>query len=137
MPDCIFCQIANGEQEAFKLIENEHAVAFLDINPLTDGHTVVIPKKHYERLVDIPSNELAELFKVVKTVNQALTSTLDAAGSNIGINDGKQAGQAIPHLHAHIIPRYQGDGGGSFHSIVHMETSEDFSSLQEQIRDAL
>lgn len=118
MSDCIFCKIAAGEIEAEVLFENDYAVAFLDANPLVDGHTVVIPKQHFGRFSDLTEETATGLFAVVREVNDAILSGLGADGSNIGLNDGEAAGQAIPHTHVHIIPRYAGDGGGSLHSIV-------------------
>ncbi|MFP4588801.1 MAG: HIT family protein [Candidatus Bipolaricaulota bacterium] len=133
MENCIFCKIVSGSQEALKVVETDHSVAFLDINPLTDGHTVVIPKSHYQHLSDVPDSELADLIQTTQKVNKVVQTAMGADGANIGLNDGEQAGQAIPHTHFHIIPRYTGDGGGSFHSIVNMDTREDLEKVQEQI----
>lgn len=133
MGSCLFCQIAEGKEDAQRLKETESAVAFLDINPLTDGHTVVIPKEHYERASEVPSNQWAQLMELSMEINQAIQDSLGSAGANIGLNDGKPAGQAIPHVHLHLIPRYKNDGGGSFHSIINMETTLDLDNIEDRI----
>lgn len=135
--NCIFCKIGSGEQKAKILHETDEVIAFLDINPLTNGHTVVIPKSHYERFSDLPSQKLAELFQVTQNLNGSIQGALGAQGSNIGLNDGKQAGQVIPHTHVHIIPRYKGDSGGSLHSVVNMETEENLDLIVQKIKTQL
>ena len=137
MSDCIFCKIAAGEVEAEVLFENDYAVAFLDANPLVDGHTVVIPKQHFGRFSDLTEETATGLFAVVREVNDAILSGLGADGSNIGLNDGEVAGQAIPHTHVHIIPRYAGDGGGSLHSIVKRSAEVKLEEVAENLREKI
>ncbi len=137
MSDCIFCKIAAGEVEAEVLFENDYAVAFLDANPLVDGHTVVIPKQHFGRFSDLTEETATGLFAVVREVNDAILSGLGADGSNIGLNDGEAAGQAIPHTHVHIIPRYAGDGGGSLHSIVKRSPEVELEEVAETLREKI
>jgi len=104
--ECIFCKIVRGEVSAFKVYENESVLAFLDINPRSYGHTLVIPKKHYETLDLLPDEETAMLFAAVKNIAAMLLKKLGACGFNLVVNNGKAAGQVIPHVHVHIIPRY-------------------------------
>ncbi|MEA2064907.1 MAG: HIT family protein [Patescibacteria group bacterium] len=108
--DCIFCKIIKGEIPCYKIYEDENVLAFLDIMPVSDGHTLVIPKKHYKNIEEIPENELCDLIKEVKKIGKAIKNSLCAAGYNVNINNGQIAGQVVPHLHFHIIPRKQGDG---------------------------
>lgn len=108
--DCIFCKIAKKEIPSEIIYEDKDSFAFLDIHPANEkgGHTLVIPKKHYEMITDIPNNELAVLIAAVKKVSEALMKF--AQGLNILQNNKKVAGQFINHAHFHIIPRYEGDG---------------------------
>ncbi|MFH1610754.1 MAG: HIT family protein [Patescibacteria group bacterium] len=132
--DCIFCKIINQEIPSHKVYEDESVYAFLDINPSTKGHTVVIPKKHLETLMDLPDNDVNNLFLAVKKISQHLEKTLEPAGLNIGINMRKYAGQVVDHLHIHILPRFEGDNGGSIHSIVNNPPEEDLKDILEKIK---
>ncbi|MFA6105060.1 MAG: HIT family protein [Patescibacteria group bacterium] len=118
MADCIFCKIGEGQVPSYKVYEDESVLAFLDIHPCADGHTVVIPKKHFGEIGDVKDNEWQDLMRGLKIAIQKVDEVLKPAGMNVGINNRKGAGQAVPHLHWHIIPRYEGDGGGSMHSII-------------------
>ena len=118
MSDCLFCKIASGEIPSRKVYEDENVLAFLDIHPCSKGHTVVISKSHFSDLSEMSaedwekmSNGLAMTFAIIRDV-------LRPDGMNMGLNDRKAAGQAISHVHWHIIPRWNGDGGGSMHSII-------------------
>lgn len=116
--NCIFCKILNKEIPNYTVYEDENVLAFLDIFPCAKGHTVVIPKKHFESLLDMN----VETFQAVSAGLRAAAGRVQACllpdGMNIGLNNGEVAGQAVPHLHWHVIPRYKGDGGGSMHSII-------------------
>ncbi len=120
---CLFCKIANKEIDSKIVYEDEFSVAFLDINPSQKGHLLVIPKKHYQNLNEIPEEEIVKLFEIVKKMTILLEEKLNVSSFNIGWNHGKDAGQVINHLHIHIIPRYPNDGGGSMQTIV--ETGDD------------
>ncbi|HED04857.1 MAG TPA: HIT family protein, partial [Candidatus Fraserbacteria bacterium] len=117
--NCIFCQIVNDRLESRTVYEDELTLAFLDVNPLAPGHTVVIPKAHIERLEDLPTEQMGPLFEAVRRVTDKVQQAMKVDATTIGINNGRAAGQAVPHLHVHIIPRRADDGGGSLHSIVH------------------
>ncbi len=103
--DCIFCKIADREIPSQIIFENELDIAFLDIFPISEGHTIVIPKKHYSNLEYIPDYELTELFKVVKKLAIMIHKKLKIDGYNILQNNFTAAGQVINHFHVHIIPR--------------------------------
>lgn len=107
--DCIFCKIAKGEIPSTKLYEDAAVLSFLDIMPAAKGHALVIPKKHYHTLLDIPHEELREIMAVVQKVAAAIMATCGATGFNVIQSNQKVAGQVIAHLHFHIIPRKEGD----------------------------
>ena len=109
--DCIFCAIAAGEIPCFKIYEDADFLAYLDINPFSEGHALVIPKTHVTGLLDAPDDLLAALVACVKKVAAHLKTALPCDGFNILQNNGAAAGQTVPHLHFHIVPRY-GAGGG-------------------------
>jgi histidine triad (HIT) family protein len=107
--DCIFCDIASKVSDAEIIFENEHLIAFLDINPVNYGHTLVIPKKHYDNFLTIPNDELIELTKITQYIAGSVKRALKADGFNIISNNGLSAGQSVFHFHYHIIPRYEND----------------------------
>ena len=108
--DCIFCQIVEGKIPAQRVQENENFVSFLDINPLTPGHTLVLPRRHLEVFTELPRELAAELFAVTQDVAKAVIKATRAEGYNLLSNNHKCAAQAIPHVHVHVIPRRSGDG---------------------------
>lgn len=126
--DCIFCALTEKKIPALIVHEDDQTLAFLDLHPLSDGHTVVIPKHHAERMKDLPEAYAAALGLTIRRVSDILHASLQPAGITIGINDGEGAHQGIPHVHAHLIPRHTSDGGGSLHSIV---TAKQLSPREE------
>lgn len=114
MSDCLFCKIVNGEIPAAKVYEDDDVLAFLDIAQVTKGHTLVIPKQHFENMYDLPSEAAAKLFAVVPNIANALKQQFQPVGMNLLNNTGKDAGQQIFHIHLHLVPRYgKGDGFGA------------------------
>lgn len=107
--NCIFCKIVAGELPAAKLYENDRVLAFLDIGPLSDGHTLVIPKAHHATLTDCPAPILAEVASSLGRIARAVVAVTDCEGYNLICNNGRIAGQVVDHLHFHIIPRAEGD----------------------------
>jgi len=105
MTDCIFCKIIRGEIPCDKVYENDKVLAFLDISPVSKGHTLVLPKKHYENLQQIPENLLCDLIKAVKKIAPATLKPTNAPSFNLIVSNGKEAGQEVPHIHMHIIPQ--------------------------------
>ena len=112
MADCIFCKIVAGQIPCTKVYEDAACLAFMDINPISPGHTLVIPKKHYEAIGQMPADEAAALFRPVPSLAAAVKAALGAEALNVLQNNGRAAGQAVDHLHVHIIPRWAGDGLG-------------------------
>ncbi|PIR88543.1 MAG: HIT family protein [Candidatus Harrisonbacteria bacterium CG10_big_fil_rev_8_21_14_0_10_44_23] len=133
----IFEKIISKEIPAEILYEDENTLAFLDANPCSEGHTLVIPKKAVSNLIEADEETVSNLFKTVKRVTKTLAeSDLDPVGFSIGINHGEEAGQSINHLHVHIIPRYKGDGDGtirSMHSIVSNPPTNDLNTVFNKI----
>ncbi|MEX0920770.1 MAG: HIT domain-containing protein [Candidatus Pacearchaeota archaeon] len=113
--DCIFCKIVSGEVPAEKVYENERFLAFADANPVGEGHTLVIPKKHFETILNLDDETSEGYLKFVKKVAKKLLKKYRAEGFNITVNNGKVAGQRVPHLHFHILPRKKGDGHKGFY----------------------
>ncbi|MBU0637524.1 MAG: HIT family protein [Planctomycetes bacterium] len=110
--DCVFCKIVAGEIPCQRVFENEHVLAFLDINPLSEGHTVVIPKVHAERLEGLDASQTAELARCFGTLATKLMQATGAGAYNVLQNNGALAGQVVPHVHFHLIPRRPDDGLG-------------------------
>lgn len=110
MENCIFCKIVRGEIPSAKVLENEKVLAFLDINPVSKGHTLVIPKIHYSTFPEMPLDMLAALGESLQKIGSAVKSQLDFAGFNILLNNDRAAGQLVDHSHFHLIPRNIGDG---------------------------
>jgi len=110
MENCIFCKIVNGEIPSDRVFENDLVLAFLDINPINPGHTLVIPKKHFNSLEEVEPEYLCEMTKIAQKIGSRLKQAIKADGFNLGLNNGKGAGQVVPHVHLHIMPRFKGDG---------------------------
>jgi len=110
--DSIFTRIIRGEIPCHRVFENDRLLAFLDIRPLADGHTIVVPKRQVEFLEDLPPEDAAEIGRQLGRIARRVVQATGAEGYNILQNNGKAAGQEIPHVHFHIIPRRRGDGLG-------------------------
>ncbi|MGQ9688196.1 MAG: HIT family protein [Desulfobaccales bacterium] len=110
MPECIFCRIAAGQAPATRIFETDKVLAFLDIAPVHYGHTLVIPKQHYETLLDLPDDLWLEMGQVSRRVAQALQEVMFARGFNVMMNNFDAAGQVVFHAHVHIVPRFLSDG---------------------------
>ncbi|MGC8602379.1 MAG: HIT family protein [Desulfomonilaceae bacterium] len=108
--DCIFCKIVKKEIPCIEVFENEKALVFMDIAPLNEGHILIIPKLHYETILDIEPDEFAWLGNIVARVCKAVQKTLKPDGINVMQLNGKAANQVVPHLHIHVVPRKFGDG---------------------------
>ena len=115
--DCIFCQIVAGEIPSHTVYEDEDTYAFLDVNPLARGHTLIIPKTHRERVNEMNHNEAAAVFGAVSEIVPAVEAAVDAPGNTIAINDGEQAGQEVPHVHCHVVPQFAGDHPRAIHAL--------------------
>lgn len=129
--DCIFCKIINGDCPSYKIYENEYVYAFLDISRDAYGHTLVIPKKHFENVFDCDEKYLCEVIKAVKHIANHYKS-LGFKGVNIINASGKEAQQSVFHLHFHIIPRMDANEFNAFPTLS--GTEEEFESQLERLR---
>jgi histidine triad (HIT) family protein len=110
MENCLFCKIANGEIPSHTLYEDEHTLAFLDINPVHPGHALVIPKIHSANIFDIDAPSWTRVCETVRRIAQPIEKATGASGINVMMNNRDTAGQVIDHTHVHVIPRHRGDG---------------------------
>ena len=108
--DCLFCKMVAGQIPVAKIYEDEVVLAFLDIGPISDGHTLVIPKQHFEKLCDCPPELLGQVGSRLGKIAGAVDAAMNSGGYNVLCNNGMAAGQLIEHVHFHIIPRSVGDG---------------------------
>ena len=138
--NCIFCKVAQKKIDAKIIDENENAIAFLDAFPLTAGHTLVITKNHYAKLQDVDYDQINQLFSLANKLLPSIEKGTGVQSTLIAIHNGKDAGQEIPHLHVHIVPRKLGDGGGSIHSMFdsshrleEREIIKVFKKIKEQL----
>jgi histidine triad (HIT) family protein len=111
-PDCIFCKIIAGAIPSQRVFEDERLVAFLDVSPVAPGHTIVVPRHHAENLHDLPAEWAAALGPALGQLARVIQTAVGAAGYNVLQNNGRVAGQVVPHVHFHLIPRKAGDGLG-------------------------
>jgi histidine triad (HIT) family protein len=133
MDKCIFCMIANKEIPAHIIYENEHVISFLDINPLAKGHCLVIPKKHYKDVFDMPANELNKVIEAAKQVSVLIKNKLEITGVNLLNASGKDAQQSVFHFHMHIIPRNKDDGLDTWPKSNYKESNID--SLRKKLKE--
>ncbi|MFA7244966.1 MAG: HIT family protein [Candidatus Magasanikbacteria bacterium] len=131
MENCIFCKIIAGEIPNYTIYEDEYALAFLDITPRAKGHTLVIPKMHAENLLQLSEVYTEKLLIAVKKTQEKLDKVLQPAGYNVGWNHGEAGGQLVPHLHIHVMPRYNNDGGGNMHSIINNPGNESVEKVYQ------
>ncbi len=109
MDDCIFCKIVKGEIPCEKIGENKDFLCFLDIKPINDGHALIIPKRHFKDLMEFPPELDKEYFAFVQEMARKVISAVKADGFNLGMNNGRAAGQIVFHQHTHLIPRFNND----------------------------
>lgn len=126
---CIFCRIANGEIPTKIITETNHSIAFLDAFPLTKGHTLVIPKKHHEKIQNMSSEENIDLFSTVHSVISKVDKLTGA--TLMAVHNGKEAGQEIPHVHVHLVPRSPNDTGGPIHCLFDSTLNVSDSEINE------
>ncbi len=134
---CIFCRIVAGEIPAEVVAREPEVVAFLDVQPLADGHVLVVPRAHAASVEDLKPAEADALFRAVVRLAGPVRKALGAAGTTIGVNNGEATGQTIPHVHVHIVPRWEGDGAGSVHTIFPRNAKRKLPEVGAAIRKAL
>ena len=135
MDDCLFCKIIRGDIPCEKVYEDETTFAFLDIKPINPGHTLVVPKAHYENIFDAPEDTLSDMMRTVKKIAHGLQDGLKAEHINLAMNNGAHAGQVVFHAHIHVMPRYEGDGYELWHGKEYKDG--EMHTYGEEIKNAL
>ena len=135
--ECIFCKIVSGELPATKIYEDETVLVFLDIYPLEEGHSLVIPKKHLNPITNVPDNILKKIVVVTKKIASAQLKALNAVGINIAQANGTGAGQEVPHVHFHVIPRYSTNPKKANWKPKKYKSIEQMNQIAELINKAL
>jgi histidine triad (HIT) family protein len=134
--DCVFCRIVAGSIPCVKVYEDAESLAFMDINPLTPGHLLVVPKAHVETLFDADEARVASLARIATRIAKSLRESLGIQALNMLQANGQAAFQSVPHLHLHLIPRRPGDGAGFDWKLVPGDM-EEIRRLGETIRAGL
>jgi len=132
---CIFCDILDGKRDGHFIYDDDEHVAFLDKYPIDVGHTLVIPRQHHERITDMEPNNVGKIFSLVPKIAKAVLIGARADAFSLAQNNGKAAKQIIPHVHIHIIPRY--DNKGTVWTKRQIPSDETLSELAVKIRAAL
>ena len=130
----IFTEIIEGNMPGFIIFEDEHHFAILDKYPIDTGHSLVITKKPYEKITDMPKNEVSELFSLVPQIANAILKATDAVAFSIAQNNGKEAKQIVPHVHVHIIPRYANKA--TMWTKRGIPADDELKELQQKIKDS-
>ena len=131
MEDCIFCKIAKSVLPSYKIYEDDFTFAFLDINPVNPGHSLVIPKEHFKDFIETPQDIAHKLVSTVQKIVPAILRAVGADSFNIGINNGSNAGQIVFHTHVHIMPRFSEDGRNLWAG--NTPQAEDLEKIAEEI----
>ena len=133
---CIFCKIIEGETPGYIVYEDDMTLAFLDANPVTDGHTLVVPRHHEARIERLPTDYYEAVWATVRRLVSPIERAMEASASNIDVHNGRAAGQLIPHVHVHIIPR-RGPGSAIADVAKRMRPRgrEYFEEVAERIRE--
>ena len=135
--DCLFCKIINGEIPCTKVYENEKVLSFMDISPMNDGHMLVIPKNHGATIIELSEMDFLEVMSVTKKVAEAVNKALNPDGINILQLNGEAANQVVPHLHVHIVPRWDGDGLAISKWVPVQGDMEQIGQIADKIKKAI
>lgn len=137
---CLFCRIARRELPSAMVAESHTAFAFLDINPVRIGHTLVVPKAHAARVEDMDAASAAGVLQLAQAILPVLSRETGAPDATLAFHNGPAAGQEVPHVHLHVIPRQAGDGGGPVHALFPRPprpSSDDLGDLALRLQVAL
>lgn len=135
--DCAFCGIVAGDIPGRIVHEGSGITAFLDANPLAPGHTLVVPDDHAERLNDV--DDASDFYRVIHDLVPAVEEATDAPATTVAVNNGEAAGQEVPHVHCHIVPRFENDDGGPIHAAFGGQptlSDEELDDVADRVRDA-
>ncbi|MBC8224254.1 HIT family protein [Candidatus Bathyarchaeota archaeon] len=138
--NCVFCAIVEGRIPSHMVYEDEKTLAFLDIHPSALGHTLVIPKAHVARVEDLPEEDARSLFAALRKIVGRIQEAVGAPASTIGINNGRESGQEVPHVHIHVIPRNRGDSGGIIQGVSRSPqrlNDVEMARIANEIRDRI
>ena len=133
--ECIFCDILSGKRDGHIIFEDKLHVVFLDKYPIDTGHSLVIPREHHEKITDMDSNAVGELFSIVPKIAKGILNATGANAFSLGQNNGRAAKQIIPHVHIHIIPRY--DHKGTVWTKRLIEDDSELLKLAEKIKKSI
>ena len=134
MNKCVFCEIINGNIKARKVHETEHSIAILDAFPLKDGHSLIIAKSHKPKIQDLSFIENRDIFDALHLLTEKIEKSMNCNSSLVGVHNGRDAGQEIPHFHIHIIPIAESSEKISIHSLFSRRGNTQGSDLDEQWR---
>ena len=137
---CVFCAIVEGRIPSHTVYEDEKTLAFLDIHPSAPGHTLVIPKAHIARVEDLPEEDARSLFAALHKIVGRIQDAVGAPATTIGINNGRESGQEVPHVHIHVIPRNRGDRGGIIQGVSGSPqrlNDEEIARIAKEIRERI
>ena len=135
--NCIFCKIVAGEINATRVYEDDDILAFIDTGPIVEGHTLVIPKEHYDPITETPVETLQKIIAVVQKIANAQMKGLRADGVNVTQANGEVAGQVVPHIHFHVIPRFTDDGHSWNWNARSYKSTEKMQDIAKKISTAL
>lgn len=135
--DCVFCKIAAGTIPSVRVYEDEHVLVFMDISPVTKGHSLVIPIAHYDPITNVPVSLLQKVIAVVQKVAKAQLDGLGADGINVTQANGEIAGQVIPHVHFHVIPRFKNDPHSWILPQRNYDSGEEIGKYAEKIKNSM
>ncbi|MBP6914026.1 HIT family protein [Candidatus Parcubacteria bacterium] len=134
MENCIFCKIINNEIPSYKIYEDDLVVAFLDINPLTQGHTLIVPKKHFENIYDIEEEYLKRIIIVSQKISLKMKECLGVEGVNLYQANGLVANQTVFHFHLHVLGRTKGDGLRAIEEGSKKASSENLEEIKNKLK---
>ena len=134
--DCLFCEIVAGRAPAAVVLDEEHAVGFLDVRPVFPGHVLLVPRAHHETLADLPAEAVGPLFLTVRRLTVAVEAAMDAEGTFVAVNN--KVSQSVPHMHVHVVPRRRKDGlRGFFWPRTRYADDADMEQVAARIRTIL
>jgi histidine triad (HIT) family protein len=134
---CIFCSIISGQQPGAQVYRDPNFLVIMDKYPINRGHTLVIPTKHYENLLQMPPAEVGRLYSIVPAVAKAVVSAVKADGFNVGQNNGIAANQIVPHVHVHIVPRFADDSPDGRWPARSVAPNDDLADVAKKIKDKI
>lgn len=132
--DCAFCSIINHKSKAAYVFESNGFIAFMDKYPINTGHTLVLPKEHYQTILDMPAKDIGKLFHLSSHIAKAVIKAVSADGFTLGQNNGEAANQIVPHVHVHIVPRFSNDSEMGRWPSRKTASIEELSVIAEKIK---